>query len=244
MSVLCRVCLVFPPLVSLFGLFPVLVEWLLVHSCPAVFVSLSMIILCIYSPVCSDRFRLVYSLLPGVPVCVSLALSCPVLPCLALSCLVLPCLALSCPVLPCLALSCPVLPCLALPCPVLPCLALPCPVLPCLVLPCPALPCLALSCPALFGYIKDCYFELHPRLRVPRSSLVCASWQVTRSMKLSSHDFLFHRIINMRNTKPKFPYHHHNEEKPKNIVLMCRKRLLSITKLKVAVRKSWFPPSG
>ncbi len=137
MSVLCRVCLVFPPLVSLFGLIPVLVEWLLVHSCPSVFVSLSMIILCIYSHVCSVRFRLVYSLLPGVPVCVSLAL----------------------------------------------------------------------SCPALVGYIKDCYFELHPRLRVPRSSLVCAHWQVTRSVKLSSHDFLFHRIINMRNTKPKFPYH-------------------------------------
>ncbi len=103
MSVMCRVCLVFPPLVSLFGLFPVLVEWLLVNSCPAVFVSLSMIILCIYSPVCSDRFRLVYSLLP---VCVSLALSCPALPCLALSCPVLPCLALACPVLPCLALPC------------------------------------------------------------------------------------------------------------------------------------------
>ncbi len=30
--------------------------WLLVNSCPAVFVSLSMIILCIYSPVCSVWF--------------------------------------------------------------------------------------------------------------------------------------------------------------------------------------------
>ncbi len=49
--------------------------WLLVNSCPAVFVSLSMIYLCICSPVCSVWFRLVYSLLPGV----SLALSCPAL---------------------------------------------------------------------------------------------------------------------------------------------------------------------
>ncbi len=38
------VCLVFPPLVSIFGLFPVLVSCDLVNSCPAVFVSLSMII--------------------------------------------------------------------------------------------------------------------------------------------------------------------------------------------------------
>ncbi len=53
--------------------------WLSVNSCPAVFVSLSMIILCIYSPVYSVWFGLVYSLLPGVPVCVSLALSCPAL---------------------------------------------------------------------------------------------------------------------------------------------------------------------
>ncbi len=43
--------------------------WLLVNLCPAVFVSLSMIYLCIYSPVCSVRFRLVYSLLPVFPVC-------------------------------------------------------------------------------------------------------------------------------------------------------------------------------
>ncbi len=47
--------------------------WLWVYSCPAVFVSLSIIILCIYNPDCSVWFRLVYSLLPGVPVCV-----CPV----------------------------------------------------------------------------------------------------------------------------------------------------------------------
>ncbi len=40
--------------------------WLWVNSCPAVFVSLSMIYLCIYSPVCSLWFHLVYSLLPGV----------------------------------------------------------------------------------------------------------------------------------------------------------------------------------
>ncbi len=51
--------------------------WSLVNSCPAVFVSLSMIYLCSYSPVCSVLFRLVNSLLPGVSVHVSLALSCP-----------------------------------------------------------------------------------------------------------------------------------------------------------------------
>ncbi len=67
-----------------------------------------MTILCIYSPVCSAWFGLVYLLLPGVPVCVSLAL----------------------------------------------------------------------SCPALIGFIKDWYFDLHPHLRVPRSSLVCAPWQL------------------------------------------------------------------
>ncbi len=48
--------------------------WWLVHSCPAVFVSLSMIILCIYSPVCSVWFGLFNSLHHGVPVCVSLEL--------------------------------------------------------------------------------------------------------------------------------------------------------------------------
>ncbi len=51
-----------------------------VNSCPAVFVWLSMIYLCIYSPVCSVWFRLVYSLLPVFPVCEP----CLVLPCLAL----------------------------------------------------------------------------------------------------------------------------------------------------------------
>ncbi len=54
--------------------------WSLVNSCPAVFVSLSMIYLCIYSPVCSVWFRLVNSLLPVFPVCKP----CLVLPCLAL----------------------------------------------------------------------------------------------------------------------------------------------------------------
>ncbi len=43
--------------------------WLLVNSCPAVCMWLSMINLCIYSPVCSLWFRLVYSLLPVFPVC-------------------------------------------------------------------------------------------------------------------------------------------------------------------------------
>ncbi len=51
--------------------------WSLVNLCLAVFVSLSMIYLCIYSPVCSVWFGLVHSLLPGVS-CLS------ALPCLAL----------------------------------------------------------------------------------------------------------------------------------------------------------------
>ncbi len=34
----------------------------------------------------------------------------------------------------------------------------------------------SLSCPAWFGYIKDYNFELHLRLRAPRSSLECAPW--------------------------------------------------------------------
>ncbi len=53
--------------------------WLWVNYCPAVFVSLFMTILCIYCPVCSAWFHLVY-------LCVSvyLALSCPALSCPAL----------------------------------------------------------------------------------------------------------------------------------------------------------------
>ncbi len=54
--------------------------WLWVNYCPAVFVSLSMIILCIYCPVCSAWFHLVY-------LCVLSTLPCLVLPCLALPCL-------------------------------------------------------------------------------------------------------------------------------------------------------------
>ncbi len=103
--VLCRVCHVFLPLVSLFGLFPVLVKFvyqlIMSQLC-------FLIIVCIYSPVCSVWFCLFYSLLPGVPVCVYLAL----------------------------------------------------------------------SSPALFGVIKDCLFQSHPHLRVPRSSLMCASWHL------------------------------------------------------------------
>ncbi len=51
--------------------------WLLVNSCPGVFMWLSMIYLCIYSPVCSLWFRLVYSLLLVFLVCQP----CLVLPC-------------------------------------------------------------------------------------------------------------------------------------------------------------------
>ncbi len=75
LSVLCLVCLEFLPLVSLFGLFPVLAKcdyW----SIFVQLVSLSMIFLCIYSLDCSVWIRPVYSLLPGVPVCVYLALLC------------------------------------------------------------------------------------------------------------------------------------------------------------------------
>ncbi len=47
-------------------------------------------------------------------------------------------------------------------------------------------------------------------------------------MKLSSHEFLFDRIINKKAT---FPYIiHHNEKKSNKIVLMCSNRLLSFTK--------------
>ncbi len=69
-SVMCS-CLLCPYLVCFLSLLSVILS---VSSRPAVFVSLSMIILCIYSPVCSVLFHLVYSLLPGVPVDVSLAL--------------------------------------------------------------------------------------------------------------------------------------------------------------------------
>ncbi len=66
-------CHVFPPLVSIFGLFPVLVSC---HydSCPAVFVLLSVINLCILVHACSVWFRLVYLWLPGVS-CLSALMS-------------------------------------------------------------------------------------------------------------------------------------------------------------------------
>ncbi len=56
--------------------------------------------------------------------------------------------------------------------------------------------------------------------------------QGTRSMELSNHD-----LSHMRDTKPNSRNHPLQGVKPKNIVLMCRTRLLSITKYKVAVRK-------
>ncbi len=86
-------CHLFLPLVSIFGLFPVLVschnELICVQLCVCDCVNYPVYI----SPVFWVWFRLVYSLLPGV--------SCP-----CQSCLVLPCPALSCLVLPCPALSC------------------------------------------------------------------------------------------------------------------------------------------
>ncbi len=74
MSVLCRVSCVPASCVHIWFVSCPRLMWLLVNSCPAVFVSLSMIYLCIYSPVCSVWFGLFYSLLPGVSVHVSLAL--------------------------------------------------------------------------------------------------------------------------------------------------------------------------
>ncbi len=75
MSDLCRVCLVFPPLVSLFGVFPVLVschyEFILFQVCviicllPCVFKS------CLLSAMSSGLL-----IIPGV----SVYLHCPVLP--------------------------------------------------------------------------------------------------------------------------------------------------------------------
>ncbi len=70
MSVLCRVCSVFPSLVSIFGLFPVLVkcdyQFILVQRCLSHYLCLS----CVFI-VLSGRLVIL--------VCVSLALSCPAL---------------------------------------------------------------------------------------------------------------------------------------------------------------------
>ncbi len=106
-SDLCRVCLVFPPLVSLYGLFPVLVschyEFILFQVCVCDCVNYPVYL----SPVCWVPCRLVYSLFP-VFLSVYLALS------------------------------------------------------------------------YLDVVIKDYYFEVSPRLHVPRFSLLCAPWQKTR----------------------------------------------------------------
>ncbi len=47
--------------------------------------------------------------------------------------------------------------------------------------------------------------------------------RVIMNMKLSRHDFLFHRNINRRETKPKFLIIHHNEKK-QLIYLWCAAR--------------------
>ncbi len=75
MSGFCCVSCVPPSCVLIWFVYCPHLMWLLVNSCPAVFVSLSMIYLCIYSPVCSVWFRLVYLLLP-VFLWVCLALPC------------------------------------------------------------------------------------------------------------------------------------------------------------------------
>ncbi len=96
MSVLCRVCHVFPPLVSIFGLFPVLVschyELSMFQLCLSRYVLITLCIL-----VLSFEFDFVWSTryFPVYPVSES-CLVLLVLPCPALSCLVLPCPALSC----------------------------------------------------------------------------------------------------------------------------------------------------
>ncbi len=65
------VCLVLPPLVSIFGLFLSLLSVIMSSFLSSCVCLLSMIILCIYGPMC-----LIWSGLLVTPVCVSLALSC------------------------------------------------------------------------------------------------------------------------------------------------------------------------
>ncbi len=72
-------CHVFPPLVSLFVLCSGDSEFIIVQLCLSHYLWLYCVL---YSPVCSVWFGLVYSLLPGVPVCVYLASPCPAQPCL------------------------------------------------------------------------------------------------------------------------------------------------------------------
>ncbi len=79
LSVLCHVCvlcsrLLCPYFVCFLSLLSVIIGNF-VQLC----LSIIYIILCIYNPVCSVWFGLVYSLLPCVPVCVHLALSCAAL---------------------------------------------------------------------------------------------------------------------------------------------------------------------
>ncbi len=74
------VCHLFLPLVSIFGLFPVLVSCHWVNLCPAVCMWLCVNYPVYLVPVFWVWFHLVYSLLPVFPVCQL----CLVLPCLAL----------------------------------------------------------------------------------------------------------------------------------------------------------------
>ncbi len=80
MSVLCRVsCVPTSCFLIWFVSCPCLMS-LLVNSCPAAFVSLSMIYRCILVHACSVGCCLVYLLFPVYPVCEScLVLSCPAL---------------------------------------------------------------------------------------------------------------------------------------------------------------------
>ncbi len=82
LSVLCRVCHVFPPLVSIFGLFPVLVschyELSMFQLCLSRYVLITLCIL-----VLSFEFDLVWSTRYS-PVFLSMSvLPCPALPCLS-----------------------------------------------------------------------------------------------------------------------------------------------------------------
>ncbi len=76
--------------------------------------------------------------------------------------------------------------------------------------------------------------------------------RVIMNMKLSSHDFLFHRNINRRENKAQIPLIiHHNEKKLKNIYFWCAAKDNWASQIsEVALRKEleqWtfpFPPSG
>ncbi len=70
------------------------------------------------------------------------------------------------------------------------------------------------------------------------------------NMKLSTHGFLFHRNINRRETKPKFPLSSITMRKTKEYISDVQKKITGSQIIEVALRKEleqWkfpFPPSG